>query len=128
MGQFLSSYLINNNMIIYDPIYCNHHESKYKFPATYRCQFSAPKNLIYMPTTPDNVIEEFREKMGDTMTDLLLVLKPFFISSSYGNDYIIQWVGCDRCLPQELKKYFTNHPCGWKENIKVWQKYEEIKV
>lgn len=39
-----------------------------------------------------------------------------------------QFIGCEYCIDENDKKYFTHYPNGWKENFNFRENYEEIKI
>lgn len=89
--------------------------------AKYRCQYINHKIKKY-----DNTIKEKDlELLEPNIKSDLLKLIDYWHTSTNG---LITWIACDCCIDNNLKKYFSYYPFGWKENIKHHYDYEEINI
>ena len=43
-------------------------------------------------------------------------------------NYVHQFVACEKCIDSSVFSLFTYHPNGWKEDIKFYIEYEEAKI
>lgn len=88
--------------------------------AKYRCQYvnHKIKNYNNMITVKD------LELLDDNLKADLIELTYYWHTSTIG---LIKWIACDNCINDSVRKYFTYHPFGWKENIKHHYDYEEIE-
>lgn len=95
--------------------------------ATYRCQLTLKTSLSYYnKTSNERIIEAIKNgEITEEQAEILIKLKPYW--SSCMSD-IIQWEACEKCIKEDLKKYFTHCPQGWDYNPKCHFSYEQINV
>lgn len=77
--------------------------------ATYRCEYITNE---YLDNEAPRAYPQLRKYWRST-------------SGSLGQCY--QYIGCEKCMTEDMKPLFTYHSNGWKSHCKVHTDYEPIK-
>ena len=85
--------------------------------ATYRCEYITDEYLVNeVPTEYPELRKYWRGTSGPARHPL---------TGQFGSCY--QYIGCDQCMTDQMKPFFTHHPTGWKAHWKCHIDYEAIK-
>jgi hypothetical protein len=122
MGSLLSKKVINYRYCRCDNISI----------ATYRCRMFVRKDFCYSSKMSDTKID------NDILYDEFCkaIFKQFkkyceysFAQCTYNG--ITTWIGCGKCITENVKPYFTYHPKGWQDpdfDTRNIDDYEYIKL
>jgi len=92
MGNAFRSWDDESN---YHPVDCCQNSK-----ATYRCQYKLSQRIYYHNSINIKNLDDIEEPLRD----LLIKLIPYWKGSS---SFTIQWIGCEKCMKEELKKHFA---------------------
>src|SRR5438552_107024 len=90
----------------------------------YRCELYVPNESCFYRTTSEATFLSCENKLTPEICEIVKKLKPYH-RKHVGDKF--QFKACEKCITDEIKKYFTHKPNGWYEEENKNYKYELIK-